>query len=93
MLVDEGRQTRTGDRERNVVASEKGQRKIEGRWEGRVRQESERERERGTAGRRGSERGMENGRVGKGGRTADGEERGGPAEVKTWKCSMAVGNR
>lgn len=53
MLVDEGRQTRTGDRERNVVASEKGQRKIEDRWEGRERQRKERKREREIAGRRG----------------------------------------
>jgi len=58
--------------------------------------EREREERRGekekVAVRRGSERDMENGRVGKGGRTVDGEERG-LAEVKTWKCSMAVGNR
>jgi len=38
------------------------------------------------------EEGMENGRVGKRGRMVDGKERG-LAEVKTWKCSMAVGNR
>lgn len=49
-------------------------------------------REREAAERRGSEKSMENGRVGKRGRTVDEEERG-LAEVKTWKCSMAVGNR
>lgn len=78
-------------RAKRCVASEKGQRKIEGGWEGRAKRAREKERERT---RRRGKKGTENRRVGKGSEEreeADG--RGDLAEVKTWKCSMAVGNR
>lgn len=43
--------------------------------------------------RGGSEKDVENGRVERGGNERRLEEEGEFAEVKTWKCSMAVGNR
>lgn len=84
---------RAGEREEGDTEGER-ERMREWKREGEQgKEERKRERGRERAVRGGSEKDAENGRVERGGNERRLEEEGEFAEVKTWKCSMAVGNR